>query len=74
MSEPSTVPATRSVRIPADVADALETRRRATSFETLDAYVAFVLARLVEEPGAGAFTEDDERQLKEKLRSLGYID
>ncbi len=67
-------PAMRSIRIPEEVARAVEARMKGSSFESVDAFVAFVLARLAEEPGAGSFSEEDERQLKEKLRSLGYID
>jgi len=32
------------------------------------------MARLLEAPGEIPFSEDDERRLKERLRSLGYID
>lgn len=36
--------------------------------------MTFVLGRLLEEQGGPGFTEEDERALKERLRSLGYID
>ncbi|HXW66915.1 MAG TPA: CopG family transcriptional regulator [Thermoplasmata archaeon] len=72
MSAPPVPP--RSLRIPEETARAIEERIRGSGFETVDAFVAFVLARLLEQPGDAAFSEADERALKERLRSLGYID
>ena len=65
---------TRTVRIPEDVAKKLEARLEGSAFDSVDAFVAFVLGRLLEEQGGPGFTEEDERVLKERLRSLGYID
>jgi hypothetical protein len=72
MTEPT--PATRTLHVPEEVVRALEARMKGSSFDSVDAFVSFVLARLAEEPGAGSFSEEDERHLKERLRSLGYID
>lgn len=74
---PETVPPPRpmrSVRLPEELVAGLETRVRGTSFDSVDAFIAFVLARLLEEPGTSGFSEEEERSLKERLRSLGYID
>jgi len=65
---------TRTVRLPEELVATLEERLKGTSFESVDAFVAFVLARLAERPGTGTFSEEDERVLRERLRSLGYID
>jgi hypothetical protein len=73
-SKPAKAPASRTLHIPEDVAVALEERIKGSSFESLDAFVAFVLARLAEQSGESAFSEEDERALKDRLRSLGYID
>ncbi|HYB63391.1 MAG TPA: CopG family transcriptional regulator [Thermoplasmata archaeon] len=67
-------PAVRTVRIPEELARQLDSRLEGTAFDSVDAFVAFVLGRLVEEHGGPGFTEEDERVLKERLRSLGYID
>lgn len=67
-------PTTRTVRLPEELVRAIEARLKGSAFTSPDAFVAFVLARLLEEPGEGAFSEEDERHLKERLRSLGYID
>jgi Arc/MetJ-type ribon-helix-helix transcriptional regulator len=70
---PPTAP-TRTIRLPEEVARAVEERIRGTGFGSVDAFVEFVLARLLEQPGEGGFSEEEERFLKERLRSLGYID
>lgn len=67
-------PASREIRIPEEVARALEERIRGSSFGSIDEFVTFVFARLLEQPGEAAFSEADEKALKERLRSLGYID
>jgi len=65
---------TRTIALPEEIVRAIETRIRGSSFETVDAFVAFVLARLIEASSESPFSEEDERHLKERLRSLGYID
>ena len=69
---PSRVP--RTVQIPEEIVVALEERCRGTSFASVDEFIAFVLSRLLDAPGASGFSEEEERSLKERLRSLGYID
>jgi Arc/MetJ-type ribon-helix-helix transcriptional regulator len=64
----------RSVRLPEELVAALSERVHGTSFESVDAFIAFVLARLLDQPGTTGFTEEEERSLRERLRSLGYID
>jgi len=66
--------ATRIVLLPEEIVAALEERVQGTSFESVDAFITFVLSRLLDEPGTAGFTEEEERGLKERLRSLGYID
>jgi Arc/MetJ-type ribon-helix-helix transcriptional regulator len=70
----SSPPGTRTVRLPEELARALEDRMRGSSFDSVDAFVAFVLGRLLEQHGEGAFSAEDERQLRDRLKSLGYID
>jgi Arc/MetJ-type ribon-helix-helix transcriptional regulator len=72
--KPPPAPAVRTVRIPEEVARRLEARLEGSAFDSVDAFVAFVLGRLLEEQGGPGFSEEDERVLKERLRSLGYID
>jgi hypothetical protein len=74
MSETRSDEPTRELRLPATLVRAIEERLRGSGFDSVDAFVTFVLARLVERPADGPFSEEDERVLKERLRSLGYID
>ncbi len=69
-----TDPKMRALRIPEETVVALEARMKGSSFPTVDEFAAFVLARLLEQSGEPGFSEEDERALKERLRSLGYID
>lgn len=73
-SSPPPTEATRTLKIPEDVARQLERKLAHTSFGSLDAFVSFILARLAESPSETPFSEEEERQLRERLRSLGYID
>lgn len=65
---------TRTIRLPEEVVRAIEQRIQGSAFESPDAFVAFVLARLLEQSSDPGFSEEDERHLRERLRSLGYID
>lgn len=67
-------PAVRTLHIPEETARQLEARLKGSAFDSVDAFVGFVLARLLEEPGGPGLSEEEEQKLKERLRSLGYID
>lgn len=73
-SDPPKSPSTRTIELPAEIVRSIEERIRGSAFASPDAFVAFVLARLLEQSGDPAFSEEDERRLRERLRSLGYID
>jgi hypothetical protein len=64
----------RTLRITEEVAKGLERRISGSGFKSIDSFVEFVLARLLETPSEIPFSEEDERLLRERLRSLGYID
>jgi len=75
VTEPSLPPPPmRAVQLPEELVAALEEKFHGTAFESVEAFIAFVLARLLDEPGTTGFSEEEERSLKERLRSLGYID
>ena len=65
---------TRAVHLPEELVHAIEERMRGSSFDSPDAFIAFVLGRLLDQHGEGGFSAEDEQRLKERLRSLGYID
>ncbi|MCI4345738.1 MAG: CopG family transcriptional regulator [Thermoplasmata archaeon] len=64
----------RLLRVPEEVAAAIEARLQGTGFANLEEFVTFVLSRLAESHGEVPFSEEEEARLKERLRSLGYID
>ncbi len=72
--DPVSPHATRSIELPQELVDAIAARIRGSSFKSVDAFVTFVLARLTEGASDSPFSEEDERRLKDRLRSLGYID
>jgi hypothetical protein len=74
MTAPARAAPARTIRLPEDLVRALEKRMQGSSFESVDAFVAFILGRLLDGPGEGGFSAEDERLLRERLRSLGYID
>lgn len=74
MSALPSAPPVRSVQIPEELARALEGRIAGTGFANIDEFIAFVLARLSEPANGEPFSEEEERRLRERLRSLGYID
>jgi hypothetical protein len=63
-----------TLRIPVELAEKLQRRIEGSGFGSIDEFAAFVLARLLEEPSTEPFSEEDERRVRERLRSLGYID
>lgn len=66
--------AERSIRIPEELAKEIEARISPSGFGSVDGFVAFVLARLLESRADEPFSAEDENRLRERLRSLGYID
>jgi Arc/MetJ-type ribon-helix-helix transcriptional regulator len=67
-------PPRRTITIPEEIAQGLDERITGTAFASIDAFVEFVLARLLETHDEVPFSEEEERRLRERLRSLGYID
>lgn len=71
MSEPN---GHRDVRVPEHLAQAIEARLTGTGFASLEEFLGYVLARLAESKESTPFSEEEEQRLRERLRSLGYID
>jgi Arc/MetJ-type ribon-helix-helix transcriptional regulator len=65
-----------TVAIPRAVRDRIQERMKGSAFRSVDDFVAFVLSRLVESPPSEGepLSAQDESRVKERLRSLGYID
>ncbi len=64
-----------SVSIPSTLYKKAEEQIRGTEFSSVSEYVAFVLRELLAKEGDDeAFSGEDEEKVKERLRSLGYLD
>ena len=68
-----------AVSIPTPVCEKIEKRLAGTGFASVSDYITFVLKEVVSETdgdgdAAVPFTKEDEDNVKERLRALGYID
>ena len=68
-----------TISIPTRLADKIKKRIEGTGFHSLSSYVTYVLREVIssveeEETEEEAFSKDDEEKIKERLRSLGYLD
>jgi Arc/MetJ-type ribon-helix-helix transcriptional regulator len=68
-----------SITIPAHIGEKIEKRIAGTEFSSVSEYVAFVMNEVVSDATGGgeekvSFSKEDEEQVKERLRALGYID
>ena len=66
-----------TISIPTPLADKIKKRINGTGFHSLSSYVTYVLREVIsniDEEEGEAFTKEDEEKVKERLRSLGYLD
>ncbi len=64
----------KAVFMPAELYSKIEERVKATDFSSVDEYVEFVLEEVIkEEEGESAFTEEEEKEVKKRLKDLGYL-
>lgn len=67
----------RALLLPAELCDRIEERVKATGFSSVDEYVIFVLEEVLKEEGEEgekAFSEEEEEEIKKRLKALGYLD
>ncbi len=65
----------KQISIPASLYRSIEGRIKDTGFESVDGYVTYVLREILsEDEEEETLTEEDEEKVKERLRSLGYMD
>jgi hypothetical protein len=67
----------RKVALPVDICKKIEHRIAATDFHSLEEYITFVLEEVLKEEGEEhdqAISEEEEEQVKSRLRALGYLD
>ncbi len=68
-----------TITIPAHIGERIQERIAGTDFASVSDYVSFVLREVISDEGGNeekqvSFTKEDEDQVKERLRALGYID
>ena len=65
-----------TISIPMPLANKIKKRIDGTGFTSLSSYVTYVLREVMssDEEKDEAFSKNDEKRVKNKLRSLGYLD
>jgi len=69
-----------TITIPIQLADKIKDRIENTGFNSISSYVTYVLRQVLsnmEESDKGtkeAFSEEDEKKVKDRLKGLGYLD
>jgi len=65
----------KAVSLPVELYHKIEQRIDGTDFRSVDDYVNFVLEEVVkEEEQTVALSEQDEAEVKKRLKDLGYLD
>jgi len=71
-----------TISVPKVLADKIKKRMEGTGFNSVSSYVTYVLRQVLSNAESvekktemkEAFSEEDEKKVKERLRSLGYLD
>lgn len=66
----------KSVSIPADIYDRIAERVKVTGFSSVDEYVLFILEEVLKDEGeeGTAYSQEEEEEVKKRLKALGYLD
>jgi len=66
-----------TISIPTPLAEKIKKRIKGTGFTSLSSYATYVLREIISEEKEGseeAFTKEDEKKVRERLRALGYLE
>jgi Arc/MetJ-type ribon-helix-helix transcriptional regulator len=64
-----------TVSLPTPLFEKIQDKIKGTGFTSVSDYVTYVLREiLAHSNNEDAFNEEDEKKVKERLRSLGYLD
>ena len=66
-----------AVNLPTEFYKRVKDRAAATNFESVDEYVIFVLSEVLKEDNESeklAVDSEQEKEIKKRLRELGYLD
>jgi Arc/MetJ-type ribon-helix-helix transcriptional regulator len=65
----------KAVLLSAELYDRIEKRAKATDFGSVEEYVNFVLEEVLkEEAEEKVYTEEEEKEIKKRLKDLGYLE
>ena len=64
----------RPLLLPPELYKRLEERAKATGFGSAHEYVVFILEEVLKEGVEEALTEEQEEEVKKRLRALGYLE
>ena len=70
-------PEKKVVSLPAELYDRIEERIREAEFGSVEEYIVFALEEVVKEGGedeGSVFSKEDEKEIKKRLKALGYLD
>lgn len=66
-----------TISIPTPLANKIKKRIEGTGFTSLSSYATYVLREVIsdmDEENEDAFSKEDEKRVKDRLRALGYLD
>jgi Arc/MetJ-type ribon-helix-helix transcriptional regulator len=67
----------KAMFLPAEIYNRLEERVKSSGFGSVDEYVIFILEEVLKEDGEQeqrAYSEEEEAEVKKRLKALGYLD
>ena len=64
------------VTLPKSIVEKIEKRLKQTGFDSVTSYISYVLEEVLSEDDEEeeVFSKEDEERVKERLKSLGYLD
>ena len=66
-----------TISIPTPLAEKIKKRIKGTGFTSLSSYTTYVLREIIsgkKEESEEAFTKEDEKKVRERLKALGYLE
>jgi len=64
----------KSISIDSAIFDIISNKvKDSEEFSSIEEYIDFVLKEVLNEDQSSKYTEEEEKEVKEKLRALGYI-
>ena len=65
---------TNKIGLPSELYNKIEERIKTTEFQSVEEYVIFVLEEVIKDEEDAPFDEEDEKEVKARLKALGYLD